>query len=100
MATSQQLTGDACAYIKGENGEKNRYLKMGTAILRSDNSLSLKLDTIPLGNSGWQGWVNVFWKDAQGQNIARPPAARPVAPAYAHVGGKTGFDDMDDDIPF
>jgi len=97
MATSKQLTGDACAYIKGENGEKNRYLKMGTAILRLDNSLSLKLDTMPLANSGWQGWINVFWKDEQGQNVPRSTSSIiPIRPPSRSPGPS----DFDDDIPF
>jgi len=99
MATSKQLTGDACAYIKGEGGEKNRYLKMGTAILRPDNSLSIKLDSMPLTSVGWQGWINVFWKDENGQNVARPQAAVPASP-YKPFGGKSGFDDLDSDVPF
>jgi len=84
---SRTILGDACAFIPGKNGEKNRYLKLGLAMKDDSGRLSLKLDTLPLPGSDWEGWINVF---------EREPAAIPVRtapPRYAP-------DDLDDDIPF
>jgi len=96
---AKEVIGDACAYIPGpRQGDKARYHKIGIAMQEGDR-LSLKLDTLPLPGTGWTGWINIFPND-------RP--ARPADPRDQSVGqslppraaGASGFDDMEDDIPF
>lgn len=95
---AKEIMGDACAFIPGKNGDKNRYFRIGTA-LRDGDRVSLKIDTIPLPQSGWDGWVNIFPKEAQG--IAKPLAAGIAARPYDRArAGASGFDDLEDDIPF
>ena len=54
--------GDACAYIAAEaKGGKAKYLRIGSAMQDDkDQRISLKIDTLPLTGSGWQGWINIF----------------------------------------
>jgi hypothetical protein len=49
---------------KGLNG-KSRYLTIG-AMFRdtASGNFSIKLDFIPVGDSGWSGWCNVFQETA------------------------------------
>lgn len=89
--------GDACAFIKGAPGQSNRYYKLGMAMQKSDGRISIKIDTMPLAALGWEGWINIFWKDPEGQPAVRPTVA---AATYKPFGGKFGFDDFDDDVPF
>jgi len=94
---AKEIIGDACAYIPGVNGVKNRYFKIGTG-MRDGDRISVKIDTIPLPGLGWDGWVNIFPRqDPLGPvpAFAGPPPARQRRPP-----GPSGFDDLADDIPF
>lgn len=92
---SKEILGDACAYIAPAiRGGKARHLKLGTAMQDGDR-LSLKLDTLPLPGSGWEGWINIFPpRDRLDSRGSSPPASKPRSPS------PSGFDDMEDDIPF
>lgn len=89
---TREFIGDACAYIKQPGGEKAKYYRIGSAY-RDGERISIKIDTLPLSGIGWDGWVNVFRRDA---------GERPRTPS--RVGLATGerpadaFDD--DDLPF
>jgi len=87
---SLTLIGDACAHIPAHaNGGKSAYRKIGTAF-KDGTKISIKIDTLPLPGSGWEGWVNVFpSKDGLGP---APKFAGPLPQA-------NGFD-APDDIPF
>ena len=96
---ARSVIGDACAYIPGlRQGDKARYYKIGLAMQDGDR-ISVKVDTLPLAGMGWSGWINIFPQE-------RP--TRPVDPRDQSVGnslppraaGASGFDDMEDDIPF
>lgn len=52
--------GDVCAFIPGS--PKNRYVRIGSAFRNENGEMSFKIDSIPLPNSGWTGWINVFDK--------------------------------------
>jgi len=80
---SKEVIGDACAFIKGTGGEKNKYPRIGLALKDDDGRISIKIDTIPLPGTGWEGWVNIFPKDGD----SKPRVARPSTFS-------------DDDIPF
>lgn len=86
-------------YTDHQGATKARYLNIGKLFKRDDGSISLKLDSLPVG-AGWEGWINFS-----------EPLARDE-----HGGGGTGGDratyqahqaaqapaaaDFDDDIPF
>ncbi len=83
---TMEIIGDACAFIPGIGGKKNRYVKCGSAMRDSSNGrLSLKLDALPI--AGWDGWINIFEREARGNTT---PGTKP----------RPSFDDLDDDIPF
>lgn len=60
---AKTVLGDACAYIPGTNGGKNRYLKIGIA-MEEGSRISIKIDTLPLPGCGWDGWINIFERTA------------------------------------
>jgi hypothetical protein len=79
---------------------KARYLNIGKLFKRDDGSISLKVDSLPVG--AWEGWINFsdpLPRDDHGApaashapsraNYAPPPGSPPPAAA-----------DFDDDIPF
>lgn len=55
---ARQVIGDAYAYIPNAGG-KATYRKIGTAF-REGERISVKIDTLPLPGSSWEGWVNIF----------------------------------------
>lgn len=93
---ARERMGDACAFIPGVGGERNRYVRIGVA-LRDGDRISVNIDALPLPNSGWEGWINIF------PDKEKEPAASVYTPApvrNAVKPGSSGFDDMEDDIPF
>jgi len=64
--------GDVCAYVPGPRLEKANYHRIGAAF-RDGDRISIKIDTFPIPQSGWQGWCNIFPR-ASG---SRPPADEP-----------------------
>lgn len=51
--------GDACACIPQANGQ-NVYRKIGAFFTDARGNTCMKIDTLPLSGSGWEGWVNCF----------------------------------------
>lgn len=54
---------------------KRRYIQIGAAFHDEsrENSLSFKIDCLPLEGSGWTGWVNVFpHKDSGSERPSGP----------------------------
>ena len=90
---SKEILGDACAFIRGINGDKNRYPRIGIA-MKDGERISIKLDTIPIDKT-WEGWINIFPRD----EAQRPlQSTRPSSPTrYPNV---PSTDFPDDDIPF
>lgn len=89
---------------------KGRWIKIGSLLRHDDGGASIKLDAIPVGLPGWQGWVSVFPRDQlAGRGRARQSAQGPQmnGQAYMHQPQahmplqQTGADqDFDDEIPF
>lgn len=87
-----------------KDGEtKKRYQTIG-AVFDTKNGQMLKLEAVPIG---WDGWA--YLNEPQQREQQQKPAARiPQRPGAAADRGhgtqasrpSTGFDDMDDDIPF
>ena len=90
---TREVIGDACAYFPAEYGGKPRYAKIGTAF-RDGTRISLKIDTLPLAGSGWQGWVNVL-------ATSKFPSPPPLEEAPLSDKAKTGFNGVGpDDVDF
>ena len=73
-------------YTDSAGQEKTRYVTVGKAFMRDDNSVTLKIDAMPVGGE-WNGWLNLYDLD-EGQQKAKPAQAAP-APTVA-----------ESDIPF
>lgn len=68
-----QLKFEAVAVV-GERDGKKVYQKLGT-VWESDKGLSLKLDVLPVGVPGWNGWVSFYEpKPKQGVQTQGKPA--------------------------
>lgn len=55
---------NAVAYLPAEGDDKSRYLRIGGLFEDTEESaqqgrLSLKIDTVPVGNR-WKGWINFY----------------------------------------
>jgi hypothetical protein len=75
---------------KGLDG-KPKYITMGAMFKDSETGrFSIKLDSIPVGDSGWSGWCNVFEETEIDRRQAGTAGPKP----------KSRFIAEDDDIPF
>lgn len=85
---SKIKVGDAMGYC-GSEGGRGHYVKMGVVFSEVVNAgverLSIKIDAIPLPQSGWNGWVNI-WTEATKPTKRAAPDPDPF--------------NGDDDIPF
>lgn len=80
-------------YTDREGNEKTRYVNVGALFTRDDGSMTMKLESIPVG---FNGWVNFYEpKDKDGDKPARERPQRTSGGANQARGGNP-----DDDIPF
>lgn len=97
---TKEILGDACAFIKGINGQPNRYPRIGIAMKDGDR-ISVKLDSIPI-DKAWEGWINIFPRDANTSGLTnnnpRATASAAQLDALRKRHNIPEFDD--DDIPF
>ena len=84
---TKEIIGDACAFIKGVAGAKNRYPRIGIA-MREGDRISIKLDTLPI-DKAWDGWINIF---------PREPTPAPLQSTSPYAPRNPDF--LDDEIPF
>ena len=86
MKQFKKVVATVGKYTDANGQEKNRYVTVGRAFIREDKSVSIKVDSMPVGPE-FSGWLNLYDldEDRQGQAPAR------AAPAPAPV---------DDDLPF
>jgi hypothetical protein len=78
-------------YADREGNEKTRYVNVGALFARDDGSLTMKLESLPIGFNGWINFYEPKERDqSQGQRSQRPQRSAPPA------------DDFQDDgsIPF
>lgn len=75
-------------YTNAQGQQKNRYMKIGS-IIETKNGPMLKLDANPFVKGGWDGWAYLNDPD---------PVEGEQPRQTAHQ--NSGFDDMDNDIPF
>jgi len=104
---------DAVATVgtyKDRNGEeKKRYVNVGSVFENDKGQLSLKLDSVPVGNE-WSGWVSFFEpkeRDGQqrqgpGRDVSAQEATRKMhgSEARTTAGPVPPDDDDSDRIPF
>ena len=104
---------DAVATIgtyKDRNGdEKKRYTNVGTVFENEDGRLSLKLDTVPVGQE-WSGWISFFepkerdGQQGQGDNGRRKMHGSERQPSQHQQAKQNAYQpepqDDGDDIPF
>jgi hypothetical protein len=79
-------------YTDREGNEKTRYVNMGALFQRDDGSLALKIESIPVGFTGWVSFYEPRAKDGEQRPQKTQRPQRTQAPETG------GFED--DDIPF
>lgn len=58
---SRTFIGDLCAQIKPVSPEgKSKYLRIGAAFKDEFDRVVIKIDTLPIAQSNWEGWANVM----------------------------------------
>lgn len=76
-------------YTDREGNEKTRFINVGSLFERDDGSLTLKLESIPVGFNGWINFYVPKPKDGQASGQQRQGSSRQAPPA----------DDFGDDLP-
>ena len=71
-------------YTDREGNEKTRYVNVGALFARDDGSMTMKLESLPIG---FNGWINFYEPKERDQ---APRSQRPQRSAPA----------VDDDTPF
>ena len=102
---------DAVATIgtyKDRNGEeKKRYVNVGSVFENDKGQLSLKLDSVPVGNE-WSGWVSFFepkerdgqHRQGQGRDVSAQEATRKMHGSEARTTAGQPDDSDESTIPF
>lgn len=90
-------------YTDNSGATKARYLNIGKLFKRDDGSISLKLDSLPIG--AWEGWVNFsdpLPREDHGTAAPNSGTATNRASYQAHQAAQApaAAPDFDDDIPF
>lgn len=81
-------------YFDREGNEKTRYINVGALFTRDDGSMTMKLESVPIGFTGWINFYVPKPRDGeQPQRQGRPQ--RTAAPATHDADAP-----IDDDIPF
>lgn len=81
MKQFKKVVATVGKYTDANGQEKNRYVTVGRAFIREDKSVSIKVDSMPVGPE-FSGWLNLYDldEDRQGQAPARAaPAPAPAA---------------------
>lgn len=70
---------DVVATVGKRKDGKPNYVKVGV-VLEGDKGLSMKLETLPMGNE-WNGWLNFYEpKPRNGEQSAQQSSADPSDP--------------------
>ena len=78
-------------YTDRDGNEKTRYVNVGVLFARDDGSMTMKLESIPVG---FNGWINFYEpKPRDGEQPQRQERQRPQRQSAQ-------ADDFDDNIPF
>jgi len=83
MKQFKKVVATVGKYTDANGNEKNRYITVGRAFIRDDKSVSIKVDSMPVGPE-FSGWLNLYDLDEDRQAAPAPaPAAK-----------------VDEDLPF
>ena len=88
MKQFKKVVATVGKYTDANGQEKNRYVTVGRAFIREDKSVSIKVDSMPVGPE-FSCWLNLYDLDEDRQGQAPARAAPAPAPAAA-----------DEDLPF
>lgn len=91
-------------YTDNTGATKSRFLTISKLFKRDDGSITLKIDSIPVG-AGWDGWINFSDPLPRDNQSAPAPAAGTAATrasyqAHQKTQAPPAAPDFDDDIPF
>jgi hypothetical protein len=92
MKKIKRAVASVGSYTTPGGETKRRYLTVGHLFKREDGSISMKMESMPVGNE-WEGWINFYDIETDAQREKRMgQKAQPAAAAPAP--------EFDDDIPF
>lgn len=80
MKQFKKVVATVGKYTDANGQEKNRYVTVGRAFIREDKSVSIKVDSMPVGPE-FSGWLNLYDLDEDRQGQAPARAAPAPAPA-------------------
>ena len=86
------------SYTDSNGDEKKRYTNIGTLFQYDDGGLSLKLDSIPVGDS-WNGFVS-FYDIEEKRDSNRGGSSGPSRGREDSFSGGSRFVDDDSSVPF
>ena len=93
MGIKYEVVAAGEKYQDKDGNEKTRWVKMGVVLERNDGSLSLKIESIPVG---FTGWANLWTPQPKEQR----PAQDRQAQERLQTRGQKALEEMPDDIPF
>ena len=88
MKPIKKLVAVTGKYTDRNGQEKSQYTTCGKLLARDDGSMCVKIDTIPVGFTGWLNCYDLDDRKQAPAQQAQPPQAPQQQP------------DLDDDIPF
>jgi len=53
-------SGNVSAHIPTNGTKDSHYIRVGAAFTDDEGRIVIKIDSLPLPNSNWQGWLNIF----------------------------------------
>lgn len=80
---------DVVAIVGKRKDDKPNYVNCGVVLEKDNGKLSMKLETLPLGNQ-WDGWLQLFEPKPRGEKPAQAQPSDSAPPPG----------DFDDDMPF
>lgn len=89
-------------YTDQQGLTKARWMRVGTLLRHDDGGLSIKLDCLPVGIPGWEGWINAFPRTPPHAQPRQPAPARgyQAPPMNGQPPGGNPYQEFDDEIPF
>ena len=64
--SEKNFWGEVFAYIPpAPRQDKGQYRRIGSAFTDDQGRLSIRIDTLPLPGSRWEGWLNIFDQKTQ-----------------------------------
>lgn len=96
MSVLYEVIAKTGTYRDRDGNDKNRYVRMGVVLKTQGGAMMLKLESIPVG---WDGAAFLNEPKAKDEQRTAPPQRQAPTPRPTASTG-SGFDDMEDSIPF